>query len=69
VPKEAVLFDRIRAVIGDVIVAAPKTRYIGFTGSKESGLADRELANKPTPGQIWIKRTVLRWGQGRYRGG
>jgi 1-pyrroline-5-carboxylate dehydrogenase len=63
VPKEAVQFlSGSGAVIGDVIVQHPKTRYIGFTGSKEVGLRIAELANKPTPGQIWIKRTVLEMG-------
>src|SRR5215475_4459318 len=39
VPKEAVQFlTGSGAVIGDVIVQHPKTRYIGFTGSKEVGL-------------------------------
>src|ERR1700758_2295728 len=63
VPKEAVQFlTGSGAVIGDVIVQHPKTRYIGFTGSKEVGLRIAELANKPQPGQIWIKRTVLEMG-------
>ena len=63
VPKEALQFlTGSGAVIGDVIVQHPKTRYIGFTGSKEVGLRIAELANKPTPGQIWIKRTVLEMG-------
>ena len=63
VPKEAVQFlTGSGAVIGDVIVQHPKTRYIGFTGSKEVGLRIAELANKVTPGQIWIKRTVLEMG-------
>ncbi len=63
VPKEAVNFiTGPGSVIGDVLVQHPKTRYIGFTGSKEVGLRIAELANKPTPGQIWIKRTVLEMG-------
>ena len=63
VPKEAVqLLTGSGAVIGDVIVQHPKTRYIGFTGSKEVGLRIAELANKVSPGQIWIKRTVLEMG-------
>ena len=48
--------------IGDALVAHPKTRYIGFTGSKEVGLRISELAGKTVPGQIWIKRTVLEMG-------
>jgi 1-pyrroline-5-carboxylate dehydrogenase len=63
VPKEAVQFlTGSGAVIGDVIVQHPKTRYIGFTGSKEVGLRISELAGKASPGQIWIKRTVLEMG-------
>ncbi len=63
VPKEAVQFlTGSGAVVGDTIVQHPKTRYIGFTGSKEVGLRIAELANKASPGQIWIKRTVLEMG-------
>jgi len=63
VPKEALQFlTGSGAVIGDVIVQHPKTRYIGFTGSKEVGLRISELASKALPGQIWIKRTVLEMG-------
>src|SRR5215467_598644 len=63
VPKEAVQFvTGSGAVIGDVIVQHPKTRYIGFTGSKEVGLRISELAGKAVPGQVWIKRTILEMG-------
>jgi 1-pyrroline-5-carboxylate dehydrogenase len=63
VPQEAVNFiTGPGSVIGDVMVQHPKTRYIGFTGSKEVGLRISELAAKPSPGQIWIKRTVLEMG-------
>jgi 1-pyrroline-5-carboxylate dehydrogenase len=63
VPKEAVQFlTGSGGVIGDTIVQNPKTRYIGFTGSKEVGLRISELAGKAAPGQIWIKRTVLEMG-------
>jgi 1-pyrroline-5-carboxylate dehydrogenase len=48
--------------VGDVLVGHPKTRYIGFTGSKEVGLHIQEVASKTQPGQIWIKRTVLEMG-------
>jgi 1-pyrroline-5-carboxylate dehydrogenase len=47
---------------GEAIVRHPKTRYIGFTGSKEAGLRIQEVAAKPQPGQVWIKRTVLEMG-------
>jgi len=63
VPTEAVQFvTGSGAAVGDTIVQHPKTRYIGFTGSKEVGLRISELAAKPSPGQIWIKRTVLEMG-------
>ncbi len=48
--------------IGDALVAHPKTRFIAFTGSKEVGLHINELAAKPQPGQIWIKRVVAEMG-------
>jgi 1-pyrroline-5-carboxylate dehydrogenase len=47
---------------GEAIVRHPKTRYVSFTGSKEAGLRIQEVAAKPQPGQIWIKRTVLEMG-------
>jgi 1-pyrroline-5-carboxylate dehydrogenase len=50
------------SVIGDALVRHAKTRYIGFTGSKEVGLRISELAGKAVPGQMWIKRTVLEMG-------
>jgi 1-pyrroline-5-carboxylate dehydrogenase len=63
VPKEAVNFiSGAGGAVGDTLVQHPKTRYIGFTGSKEVGLRIGELAAKPAPGQIWIKRTVLEMG-------
>jgi 1-pyrroline-5-carboxylate dehydrogenase len=48
--------------IGDALVLHPQTRFIAFTGSKEVGLHINELAAKPQPGQIWIKRTILEMG-------
>src|SRR3974390_2185098 len=63
VPKEALQFvTGSGSAVGDTIVQHPKTRYVGFTGSKEVGLRICELAAKPSPGQIWIKRTVLEMG-------
>jgi 1-pyrroline-5-carboxylate dehydrogenase len=47
---------------GNELVGHPKTRFIAFTGSKEVGLHIHELAAKPQPGQIWIKRTILEMG-------
>lgn len=49
-------------VIGDTIVTHPKIRFITFTGSREVGLRINELAAKPQPGQIWIKRVVAEMG-------
>jgi 1-pyrroline-5-carboxylate dehydrogenase len=48
--------------IGDYIVQHAKTRFISFTGSKEVGLRINELAAKPSPGQIWVKRVVAEMG-------
>ena len=48
--------------VGDVLVDHPKTRFIGFTGSKEVGLRVFERASKVQPGQRWLKRTVLEMG-------
>ncbi len=49
-------------VIGDALVAHPKTRFIAFTGSKEVGLRINELAAKTQPGQKWIKRVIAEMG-------
>src|SRR3989442_2211260 len=63
IPKEALNFiTGPGGAVGDKLVQHPKTRYIGFTGSKEVGLHISELAGKAMPGQIWIKRTVLEMG-------
>ncbi len=48
--------------MGDPLVSHPKIRFIAFTGSKEVGLRINELAAKPAPGQIWIKRVVCEMG-------
>jgi len=48
--------------IGDYLVGHAKTRFISFTGSKETGLHINELAAKTAPGQIWIKRVVAEMG-------
>ncbi|MCS6966272.1 MAG: L-glutamate gamma-semialdehyde dehydrogenase [Candidatus Kapabacteria bacterium] len=48
--------------VGDFLVAHPRTRFIAFTGSMEVGLRIHELAAKPQPGQLWIKRTILEMG-------
>ncbi len=50
------------SVIGDYLVAHPKTRFIAFTGSMEVGLHLNQLAATPQPGQIWIKRVIAEMG-------
>ncbi len=50
------------ATVGDVLVQHPKTRFISFTGSRDVGLRINELAARPQPGQIWIKRVVAEMG-------
>ena len=50
------------AVIGDILVCHPKSRFISFTGSRDVGLHINELAAKPQSGQIWIKRVVAEMG-------
>ncbi len=48
--------------VGDTLVTHPKTRFISFTGSREVGLRINELAARPAPGCIWIKRVVAEMG-------
>lgn len=50
------------ALIGDMLVTHPLTRFISFTGSKEVGLRINELAAKVQPGQKWIKRVIAEMG-------
>ncbi len=62
-PAEAIQFvTGSGAEVGDTLVLHPKTRFISFTGSKEVGLRINELAARPQPGQIWIKRVVAEMG-------
>ncbi len=49
-------------VVGDVLVAHPRTRFVAFTGSKDVGLHINELAAKTAPGQIWVKRVIAEMG-------
>src|SRR6202011_6234341 len=56
------LFTGSGAAIGDILVSHPKTRFVSFTGSRDVGLHINELAAKPQPGQIWIKRVVAEMG-------
>ncbi len=48
--------------LGNALVDDPRTRFIGFTGSMEVGIAINERAAKVHPGQIWLKRVVLEMG-------
>jgi 1-pyrroline-5-carboxylate dehydrogenase len=50
------------AAVGDVLVQHPKTRYVSFTGSRDVGLHINELAARPQPGQVWIKRVIAEMG-------
>lgn len=47
--------------IGDYLVGDPRTRFISFTGSMQTGLRINELAAKPN-GQNWIKRVIAEMG-------
>lgn len=49
-------------IAGEVLVQHPLTRFIAFTGSKDVGLRINEVAARPQPGQIWVKRAVLEMG-------
>lgn len=48
--------------IGAYLVDHPKTRFINFTGSLQTGLAINESAAKVRNGQKWIKRVFLELG-------
>ncbi len=61
-PRSFALCTGSGAVIGDLLVEHPKTRFVSFTGSREVGLRINELAAKPRKGQIWIKRVVAEMG-------
>lgn len=50
------------ATVGDALVEHPLTRFVSFTGSREVGLRINELAARPRPGQVWIKRVVAEMG-------
>ena len=47
--------------IGDYLVSDPRTRFVSFTGSMQTGLRINELAAKPN-GQPWIKRVLAEMG-------
>ena len=61
-PRSFSLLVGSGAVVGDVIVEHPKTRFVSFTGSRDVGLRINELAAKPRKGQIWIKRVIAEMG-------
>lgn len=48
--------------VGDVLVDHPLTRFIAFTGSKDVGIRINQRAAAVTPGQKWLKRTILEMG-------
>jgi 1-pyrroline-5-carboxylate dehydrogenase len=48
--------------VGDFLVQHPKTRFVVFTGSMQIGLRINELAAKPQPGQLWMKRVIAEMG-------
>ncbi len=50
------------AEIGDFLVEHPTTRFVSFTGSMEVGLGIFERCGKVSPGQTWLKRSVLEMG-------
>ncbi len=61
-PRSFSLLVGSGAVVGDVLVEHPLTRFVAFTGSKEVGLRINELAAKPRKGQVWIKRVIAEMG-------
>jgi 1-pyrroline-5-carboxylate dehydrogenase len=61
-PRSFSLLVGSGAVVGDVLVEHPKTRFVAFTGSRDVGLRINELAAKPRKGQIWIKRVIAEMG-------
>ncbi|HUP02793.1 MAG TPA: L-glutamate gamma-semialdehyde dehydrogenase, partial [Bryobacteraceae bacterium] len=62
-PKDSfTLLTGSGGAVGDTLVAHRKTRFICFTGSRDVGLRINELAAKPQPGQIWIKRVIAEMG-------
>jgi len=48
--------------IGDFLVEHPQTRFVSFTGSMEVGLRIFAKCGKVSPGQVWLKRSVLEMG-------
>ena len=50
------------ADLGDALVDHPRTRFINFTGSLETGLRIQERAAKVQPGQKWLKKVYSELG-------
>jgi len=50
------------SLVGEVLVADPRTRFISFTGSKEVGVHINEVAARIATGQKWLKRVVAEMG-------
>ncbi|MEO7649968.1 MAG: L-glutamate gamma-semialdehyde dehydrogenase [Bryobacteraceae bacterium] len=61
-PRALSLLTGSGALIGDLLVEHPKTRFIAFTGSRDVGLRINELAARHRPGQLWIKRVIAEMG-------
>jgi 1-pyrroline-5-carboxylate dehydrogenase len=62
-PKDVIHFcPGPGASVGDTLVGHAKTRFVGFTGSKDAGLNISRKAAETQPGQVWIKRTILEMG-------
>lgn len=61
-PRAFTIMAGSGAGVGDLLVTHPRTRFISFTGSRQVGLRINELAAKPAPGQIWIKRVIAEMG-------
>ncbi len=61
-PKSFCLVTGSGGSVGDVLVQHKKTRFICFTGSRDVGLRINELAARPQPTQIWIKRVIAEMG-------
>ena len=49
-------------VLGDALVDHPRTRFINFTGSLNTGMRINERAAKVQPGQKWFKKVFAELG-------
>ena len=61
-PRSVQFLTGSGGAVGDPLVEHPKTRFVAFTGSRDVGLRINELAARPRPGQIWIKRVIAEMG-------